>query len=259
MSKIDRLKGANRRSAAAHASFAPRRQAQGPVIPVVALVGYTNAGKSTLFNRLTGAGVLAQDKLFATLDPTMRGIKLPSGRRAVLSDTVGFITDLPTDLIAAFRATLEEVLEADVLLHVRAVDHPDNAAQAEDVEQVLNSLGIDETDRERLMLEAWNKSDALDPEVREDVAAMVARQPNATLCSAISGEGLEVLLSAIDAKLAADHERVELVLDHNQGAVLSFLHEQGRIIERRDEADGIHLAVELSPLAHARLRERLSG
>lgn len=236
-----------------------RNARQDVPFPVVALVGYTNAGKSTLFNRLTGAQVMAEDKLFATLDPTMRGIKLPSGKRVVLSDTVGFITDLPTDLIAAFRATLEEVLSADLLLHVRAVSHPDFEVQANDVHSVLNSLGINEDKREAITLEAWNKVDAVDEAARPVVEQQAEQNINAVPCSALTGEGLQSLLQAIDKLIASNDERIELTLGHHQGGLLSWLHDHGRIVERHDEADGVHLAVELSPLNHARLQERMGN
>lgn len=226
--------------------------------PVVALVGYTNAGKSTLFNRLTGAGVLAEDKLFATLDPTMRAVKLPSGKRIVLSDTVGFITDLPTDLIAAFRATLEEVLVADLLLHVRAVSHPDFEAQANDVHEVLTSLGIDLGEQATMTLEAWNKIDELDAEMRQEAVGEAKRAGNVTLCSAVTGEGQVELLQAIDRQLAARDRRIELLLAYRDGATLNWLHEHGRVVTRDDRADGVHLTVDLSPLNHARLQERLA-
>ena len=169
--------------------------------PVVALVGYTNAGKSTLFNRLTGAGVMARDMLFATLDPTMRAIALPDGRRAILSDTVGFISDLPHQLVAAFRATLEEVLEADLILHVRDVAHPESEGQAEDVRTILAELGIDQDEQGR-MLEVWNKVDALPPETAETLRQVAARTPRVALISALTGAGVPDLLSTIAADLA---------------------------------------------------------
>ena len=170
--------------------------------PVVALVGYTNAGKSTLFNRLSGATVLAKDLLFATLDPTMRVIALPHGRKVILSDTVGFISDLPTSLIAAFRATLEEVLVADVILHVRDVAHADTEAQAQDVNRVLNELGIDEVRRSQI-IEVWNKLDLLPPEERASREAQALRKPGCVLLSAVTGEGIAPLLELIEGRLGA--------------------------------------------------------
>jgi len=227
--------------------------------PIVALVGYTNAGKSTLFNRLTGAGVVAADKLFATLDPTMRQIRLPSGRQAILSDTVGFITDLPTDLIAAFRATLEEVLAADLLLHVRDIRHPESEAQARDVHQVLGMLGIDDARRAQDMLEAWNKIDLVEGETLQALLAQAARRSDVCACSAITGAGIDELLAEIDRRLAARDDVLALCLRHDQGEVLSWLHRQGRVVERRDDDDGIHIRVALSDDQKAQLLEKLSG
>src|SRR5690606_19429355 len=159
--------------------------------PIVALVGYTNAGKSTLFNRITGAGVLAEDMLFATLDPTLRRMKLPPGRTVILSDTVGFISDLPTHLVAAFRATLEEVLEADLILHVRDMSDPDNAAQSADVLRILGDLGIDEKEAEHRIIEVWNKVDRLDPEAHDAVTERAAGRPDIMAVSAVTGEGID--------------------------------------------------------------------
>lgn len=225
--------------------------------PIVALVGYTNAGKSTLFNRLTGAGVVAADKLFATLDPTMRLIRLPSGRQAILSDTVGFITDLPTDLIAAFRATLEEVLAADLLLHVRDIRHPETDEQAQDVHQVLGMLGIDDARRENDMLEAWNKTDLLAEDDLNGLLAEASRRTAVCPCSAIKGDGIDDLLAEIDRRLAERDDVLALCLRHDQGAILSWLHRQGRIVERRDDTDGVHVRVALTEDQKARLLEKL--
>ncbi|UYH52304.1 GTPase HflX [Candidatus Kirkpatrickella diaphorinae] len=211
--------------------------------PVVAFVGYTNAGKSTLFNALTGADVQAEDQLFATLDPTMRSVTLPSGRRIILSDTVGFISDLPTELIAAFRATLEEVAEADVIVHVRNVAHPDSDAQREDVIQVLNNLVrdgvLDETWPERVV-EVLNKSDILGG-VRQ-----VAHVGGAVPVSALTQEGLPDLLSAIDAQLTAHLPVIHVKLSIQDGAAMAWLYEYGDVIERTDEEAIIRLTVRLS-------------
>ncbi|MFO1122404.1 MAG: GTPase HflX [Hyphomicrobiales bacterium] len=205
--------------------------------PVVALVGYTNAGKSTLFNRVSGAEVLAKDLLFATLDPTMRVVALPHGRKVILSDTVGFISDLPTALIAAFRATLEEVLEADVILHVRDVSHADSDAQAADVNRVLDELGLDEVRRGQI-IEVWNKLDRLSPEERLAREAQALRKPDCVLVSALTGEGLDQLLTAIENRLGAEDAVYEVFLDPSDGKGLAWLHERGEVLQRQTYQDG---------------------
>ena len=200
---------------------------------VVALVGYTNAGKSTLFNRLTRADVQAADMLFATLDPTLRALTLPHGGKAMLSDTVGFISNLPTQLVAAFRATLEEVLEADVILHVRDISHEDAEAQQRDVDTVLRQLGID-PDAGRI-LEVWNKIDRFDPEMRENLHNIAARRPPERPCflvSAETGEGVEALLTAIEHRLAATRMTLDLSIDASDGAGISWLHRNSEVLNK---------------------------
>jgi GTP-binding protein HflX len=213
--------------------------------PVVALVGYTNAGKSTLFNRLTEAEVVAQDQLFATLDPTMRRVVLPSGQTIILSDTVGFISDLPTDLVAAFRATLEEVTEADIILHVRDAAHPDSLAQQADVQVVLADLGIDESAAH--VLEVLNKADLLAPAERGHLAQRVAQQPDSVLCSALSGEGCAAVLDLIDRRLSARRRLVTVALKLEEGAALGWLYDHGEVVSRRDEGLATEMDVKLSP------------
>lgn len=218
--------------------------------PVVALVGYTNAGKSTLFNRLTSAEVLAQDMLFATLDPTARALKLPHGARIMLSDTVGFISDLPTQLVAAFRATLEDAIEADVLLHVRDVSHEDTQAQAADVQGILRDLGIDPEDGERV-IEVWNKADLLSEAERERQAALTTLRPGASrpvLVSALTGEGMDQLTGAIEQRIARSRPVYRLTLSPGDGKSLAWLHSNGEILEREDAEDGaLDLLVRLPP------------
>jgi GTP-binding protein HflX len=202
--------------------------------PVVAIVGYTNAGKSTLFNRITGAGVFAKHQLFATLDPTMREVRLKSGRRIILSDTVGFISDLPTMLVAAFRATLEEVIEADLILHVRDISHPETDSQARDVEAVLTDLGIDTVSTDGAILEVWNKIDLLSPVTREE-AIGAARWPERApaLVSAMTGEGIEALLGDIDQRLGRGDVVVDLVIPGHEGGFINWLYEEAEVISRR--------------------------
>lgn len=207
--------------------------------PVVAIVGYTNAGKSTLFNRVTGADVLAMDQVFATLDPTMREVKLASGRRVILSDTVGFISDLPTMLVAAFRATLEEVIDADLILHVRDISHDESQAQADDVNHVLESLGIDLTPADNHVLEVWNKIDRLSADARVEAEnAARFRSPRPALVSAVTGEGLAGLLDAIDARLGATDEIVTVPIAAGDGKLRAWLYENADVVATEEKEDG---------------------
>lgn len=226
--------------------------------PVVAIVGYTNAGKSTLFNRITGAEVLAKDQVFATLDPTMREVRLTSGRRIILSDTVGFISDLPTMLVAAFRATLEEVVEADLILHVRDIAHAESEAQAKDVETVLEGLGIDIVPADNHILEVWNKVDLLSAEARETAthsARWEERHP--ALVSAVTGEGVDALLEAIDGRLGQGDEILTLSVPAGEGKLVNWLHENADVRHATPEEDGAAIRFEVRVASEK--KQRLLG
>ena len=215
--------------------------------PIVALVGYTNAGKSTLFNRLTKADVFAKDLLFATLDPTMRQVRLPGGQNIILSDTVGFISDLPTELVMAFRATLEEVLEADIIIHVRDYSHPDTAAQKEDVEAVLRDLGLSET-VDNGLLEALNKIDMLPEDEKECVLEKSARHPNEWPICAQNGEGLDELLSVIQNRLTSGYKQINIKIPIVDGKGVSLAYRKGQVLERVDRKTFIKMTVLVNPV-----------
>jgi GTP-binding protein HflX len=212
--------------------------------PIVALVGYTNAGKSTLFNRLTGAEVLAKDMLFATLDPTMRSVHLSTGRDVILSDTVGFISDLPTQLVAAFRATLEEVLEADLILHVRDISHPETEEQARDVLTILEGLGVARTTP---MIELWNKIDLLDPEQREALETVASRKDDVLAISAVTGAGIDDVVTVITRELNQDRLEETLTLGPQDGRRRAWLYEQGVVIDETEAEGQSRLVVRWSP------------
>ena len=236
-----------------------RKQRKKAPFPAVALVGYTNAGKSTIFNRLTGSEVLAKDLLFATLDTTQRTIRLPQGRPAIIADTVGFISDLPHELVESFRATLEEVGEADLILHVRDIASADSAAQAKDVEEVLKQIEQPEG-KPRRILEVWNKTDLLDPEVREEIEGQAARSGNTSVAvSAWTGEGIERLRQAI-TDLIDDDPETELVLQPSQGEALAWLYAHGRVTARDTDAEGrMLLTVRLDPQAMGRFERQFQA
>ena len=220
--------------------------------PIVALVGYTNAGKSTLFNKMTGAEVLARDMLFATLDPTMRAVDLPSGRRVILSDTVGFISDLPTQLVAAFRATLEEVLEADLVVHVRDISHPDSGEQAADVEDILNAIGLR---KDVARLEVWNKLDLVDSAEREALDAHAANRTGVHPISALTGEGLDGLLAAISALLDEEKSERDLMLTFEMGRQRAWLHDAHVVLVEEELSDGWKIRVRWTARQEKRWRD----
>jgi GTP-binding protein HflX len=229
-------------------------------VPVVAVVGYTNAGKSTLFNRLTGAAVSAKDQVFQTLDPTMRELKLPGGRRAILSDTVGFISDLPTQLVAAFRATLEEVVEADLVLHVRDISHPETEAQRRDVEAVLADLGIAADAADASVLEVWNKADRLASSEREEVERAIARsEQRPVLVSALTGEGIGRLLEAIDARLGSRDEVLTVMIPAHASRLLSWLHAHAEVLaeEACAETGAVTARFRIDPATRGKLAGQL--
>ncbi|GES45471.1 GTPase HflX [Rhizobium dioscoreae] len=228
--------------------------------PIVALVGYTNAGKSTLFNRITGAGVLAEDMLFATLDPTLRRMKLPHGRTVILSDTVGFISDLPTHLVAAFRATLEEVLEADLILHVRDLSDDDNQAQSADVMRILGDLGIGEAEGAERILEVWNKIDRLEPEAHDAIVQKASTAENVIAVSAITGEGVDRLMDEISRRLSGVLTETTITLPVEKLALLPWLYNHAVVDNREDNEDGtVTLDVRLTETEAAELERRMGN
>ncbi|NEI69403.1 GTPase HflX [Rhizobium lusitanum] len=228
--------------------------------PIVALVGYTNAGKSTLFNRITGAGVLAEDMLFATLDPTLRRMKLPHGRTVILSDTVGFISDLPTHLVAAFRATLEEVLEADLILHVRDLSDDDNQVQSADVMRILGDLGIGEAEGAERILEVWNKIDRLEPEAHDAIVQKASNTENVIAVSAKSGEGVDRLMDEISRRLSGVLTETTITLPVEKLALLPWLYNHAIVDNREDNEDGtVTLDVRLTETEAVELERRMGN
>ena len=222
--------------------------------PVIALVGYTNAGKSSLFNKLTNSDVFAEDLLFATLDPTMREIKLPSGRSAILSDTVGFVSDLPTTLIAAFRATLEEVIEADIIVHVRDIAHPDTGEQKDDVLRVMDELGVDFADG-RGFVEVLNKIDLLEPDERAAVRNQASRGAVVVALSAVSGENCGAFVERLDELLSAERNVINLKLPQGDGAAISWLYRHADVLNRDDRDEFAHFEVSIAPDQLARFEK----
>jgi GTP-binding protein HflX len=251
--RIAKLKGeleGTKRTRALH-----RTARQRVPYPVIALVGYTNAGKSTLFNRLTSSTVVAKDLLFATLDPTMRRIRLPSGRQAILSDTVGFISDLPTHLVAAFRATLEEVTEADLVVHIRDIRHPETEAQRHDVHAVLTELGLGEL-VESGLVEVLNKIDLLSETERAALLNQTRRNQDAVPLSAVTGEGCAALIALFDRRFDADRAAIVLDVALSDGAAIAWLYQHGEVLERRDDETRAHFSVRLSPADIGRFKHR---
>ncbi|OCJ12303.1 GTPase HflX [Rhizobium sp. AC27/96] len=228
--------------------------------PIVALVGYTNAGKSTLFNRITGAGVLAEDMLFATLDPTLRRMKLPHGRTVILSDTVGFISDLPTHLVAAFRATLEEVLEADLILHVRDLSDDDNQVQSADVMRILGDLGIGEAEGAERIVEVWNKIDRLEPEAHDAIVQKASTTENVIAVSARNGEGVDRLMDEISRRLSGVLTETTITLPVEKLTLLPWLYNHAIVDNREDNEDGtVTLDVRLTETEAVELERRMGN
>jgi GTP-binding protein HflX len=221
--------------------------------PVIALVGYTNAGKSTLFNRLTGADVMAEDLLFATLDPTLRQISLPGIDKVILSDTVGFVSELPTQLVAAFKATLEEVVSADLLIHIRDIAHPDSDAQRADVEKVLRDIGVADTTPR---IEAWNKLDLLHGEEREDALAHAVGRSDVVAISAIGGEGVDTLIDTVATLLTEAHRRYRIAIDQSDGASAAWLHQHGEVLGQESEGDQAIYDVRMAERDYERFNQR---
>ena len=248
MAKIRRELGQVKRTRTLH-----RDRRQRAPWPVIALVGYTNAGKSTLFNRLTGEEVFAENLLFATLDPTMRDIRLPGFDKVILSDTVGFVSDLPTELIAAFRATLEEVREADLLVHVRNMAHPDHEAQRDDVEDVLTSLGLGEEGAPP-RIEAWNKVDLLSDEERERLFEEAKRREDVVPISAQTGQGLDALRERMAERLRSGEQVHRVRLPATDGSRIAWLHSRGEVLEQKVDEEELELSVRLSPDNWARFQ-----